>query len=76
MDRKSLKLTGEETISIEGLSGDIQPGQSLKMTVTYKDGSTDTCDLKSRIDTANEAVYFRHGGILHYVVREMIKQAS
>ncbi|SET45783.1 aconitate hydratase [Marinobacter segnicrescens] len=76
VDRKSLKLTGEETISIEGLSGDIQPGQSLKMTVTYKDGSTDTCDLKSRIDTANEAVYFRHGGILHYVVREMIKQAS
>ncbi len=75
VDRKSLKLTGEETISIEGLSGDIQPGQSLKMTVTYKDGSTDTCDLKSRIDTANEAVYFRHGGILHYVVREMIKQA-
>ncbi|MGM0570563.1 aconitate hydratase AcnA [Marinobacter sp.] len=75
VDRKSLKLTGEETISIEGLSGDIQPGQTLKMTVTYKDGSTETCDLKSRIDTANEAVYFRHGGILHYVVREMIKQA-
>jgi aconitate hydratase len=76
VDRKSLKLTGEETISIEGLSGDIQPGQTLKMTVTYKDGSTETCDLKSRIDTANEAVYFRHGGILHYVVREMIRQAS
>ncbi|SFR80894.1 aconitate hydratase [Marinobacter daqiaonensis] len=75
VDRKSLKLTGEETISIEGLSGDIQPGQTLKMTVTYKDGSTETCDLKSRIDTANEAVYYRHGGILHYVVREMIKAA-
>ncbi|MFC4258026.1 aconitate hydratase AcnA [Marinobacter lacisalsi] len=76
VDRKSLKLTGEETISIEGLAGDIEPGQTLKMTVTYKDGSTETCDLKSRIDTANEAVYFRHGGILHYVVREMIRQAS
>ena len=74
-DRKSLKLTGEETISIEGLSGDIKPGQTLTMTVTYKDGSTETCDLKSRIDTANEAVYFRHGGILHYVVREMLKSA-
>ncbi|MGM0952806.1 MAG: aconitate hydratase AcnA [Pseudomonadota bacterium] len=74
-DRKSLKLTGEETISIEGLSGDIQPGQTLTMTVKYKDGSTDSCELKSRIDTANEAVYFKHGGILHYVVREMLKNA-
>ncbi|MDO3721187.1 aconitate hydratase AcnA [Marinobacter sp. chi1] len=74
-DRKSLKLTGEETISIEGLSGDIKPGQTLTMTVTYKDGSTETCELKSRIDTANEAVYFKHGGILHYVVREMLRSA-
>ncbi|WP_417538805.1 aconitate hydratase AcnA [Marinobacter sp.] len=74
-DRKSLKLTGEEIISISGLSGDITPGQTLTMTVTYKDGSTATCDLKSRIDTANEAVYFHHGGILHYVVREMLKSA-
>ena len=75
VDRKSLKLTGEETITIEGLSGDIEPGQTLTMTVTYKDGATETCELKSRIDTANEAVYFRHGGILHYVVREMIREA-
>ena len=74
-DRKSLKLTGEETISISGLSGEITSGQTLTMTVTYKDGSTATCDLKSRIDTANEAVYFVHGGILHYVVREMLKSA-
>ncbi|MBK1873233.1 aconitate hydratase AcnA [Marinobacter sp. 1-3A] len=74
-DRKSLKLTGEETISISGLSGEITPGQTLTMTVTYKDGSTATCDLKSRVDTANEAVYFHHGGILHYVVREMLKSA-
>ena len=74
-DRKSLKLTGEETISIEGLSGEIKPGQTLKMTVKYKDGSTESCELKSRIDTANEAVYFQHGGILHYVVREMLRTA-
>ena len=74
-DRKSLKLTGEETISIQGLSGEIKPGQTLTMTVKYKDGSTETCELKSRIDTANEAVYFQHGGILHYVVREMLKNA-
>ncbi len=76
VDRKTLKLTGEETLTIEGLSGEIKPGQMLTMTITYKDGSTQTCQLRSRIDTANEAVYFRHGGILHYVVREMINQAS
>lgn len=75
VDRNSLKLTGDETISIEGLSGDIQPGQTLTMTVKYKDGSTESCELKSRIDTANEALYFRHGGILHYVVREMLNNA-
>lgn len=74
-DRKSLKLTGEEAISIQGLAGDIQPGQTLEMTVTYADGHSTTCKLLSRIDTANEAVYFRHGGILHYVVREMIRTA-
>ena len=74
-DRKSLELTGEETITIEGLSGEIKPGQTLTMTVTYKDGGTETCELKSRIDTANEAVYFKHGGILHYVVREMLRTA-
>ncbi len=73
--RKSLKLTGEETISITGLSGDVQPGATLEMTVTYPDGKTETCKLKSRIDTANEATYFKHGGILHYVLREMIKAA-
>lgn len=74
-DRKSLKLTGEETISIEGLSGEIKPGRIFTMTVTYKDGSTATCELLSRIDTANEAEYFRHGGILHYVVRQMLQNA-
>ncbi|MEX0605802.1 MAG: aconitate hydratase AcnA [Marinobacter sp.] len=74
-DRKSLKLNGEQTVSIEGLSGEIKPGQTLTMTVKYKDGSTESCELKSRIDTANEAVYFKHGGILHYVVREMIRTA-
>ena len=75
MDRKSLKLTGEETISIKGLSDTIKPGQKLEMTVTYPDGATDSCELLSRIDTANEAVYFKHGGILHYVVREMLRNA-
>ncbi|MDX1634853.1 MAG: aconitate hydratase AcnA, partial [Marinobacter sp.] len=74
-DRKSLKLTGDETISIQGLAGDVKPGAELEMTVTYPDGDTKTCKLKSRIDTVNEATYFKHGGILHYVLRDMIGTA-
>ncbi|MBS3805851.1 MAG: aconitate hydratase AcnA, partial [Oleiphilaceae bacterium] len=74
-DRKSLKLTGDETISISGLSGEIDPGAKLTMTVTYPDGGTESCELISRIDTVNEATYYKHGGILHYVLREMVKAA-
>ena len=61
--------------SASSLSGEIKPGQTLTMTVKYKDGSTENCELKSRIDTANEAVRFQHGSILHYVVREMLRTA-
>ncbi|MDX1757381.1 MAG: aconitate hydratase AcnA [Marinobacter sp.] len=76
VSRQSLKLTGEETVSIAGLAGDIEPGASLTMTVEYPDGRCETCELITRIDTANEATYFRHGGILHYVIREMIAEHS
>jgi aconitate hydratase len=74
-DRKSLKLTGEEKISLKGLTGDIKPGQKVTMKVTYPDGKEESVELDSRIDTANEAKYFINGGILHYVLREMIKAA-
>ncbi|MDG5501506.1 aconitate hydratase AcnA [Marinobacter sp. BGYM27] len=74
-DRKSLKLTGEETISLSGMAGETKPGQTIQMTVTYPDGNEEKVDLVSRIDTVNEAGYFLNGGILHYVLREMIKSA-
>ncbi|MGP4845043.1 aconitate hydratase AcnA [Marinobacter sp. 1Y8] len=74
-DRKSLKLTGEETISLTGMAGETKPGQTIQMTVTYPDGNEEKVDLVSRIDTVNEASYFVNGGILHYVLREMIKSA-
>ncbi len=74
-DRKSLKLTGEETISLSGMAGETKPGQTIQMTVTYRDGNEEKVDLVSRIDTVNEAGYFLNGGILHYVLREMIKSA-
>ncbi|WP_447926987.1 aconitate hydratase AcnA [Vreelandella sp. EE27] len=71
--RESLGLTGDEEVSIEGL-GDLSPGSNVK--VTIKKGSDErTIEAKCRIDTINELAYYRHGGILHYVLRKMIGAA-
>ena len=71
--RKTLGLTGDEEISIEGLS-DLSPGGSVKVTIHSADGEH-RIDAKCRIDTLNELAYYRHGGILHYVLRKMIGAA-
>ena len=70
--RQTLQLTGDETVTIGGLNGGVGAGGRLTMTVAYPDGRSEQCEVLSRIDTVNEATYFRHGGILHYVVREML----
>ncbi|PFG57932.1 aconitate hydratase [Vibrio sp. ES.051] len=75
-DRLSLGLSGSETINIEGLSGEIHPGQTYTMLINHPDGTHTSCNLLSRIDTSTEATYFKHGGILHYVVRKMLKEKS
>ena len=72
-DRKSLGLTGDEEISIEGLA-DLTPGGTVKVTIQTADGEKNV-DAKCRIDTENELSYYRHGGILHYVLRKMIGAA-
>ena len=71
--RKTLGLTGDEEISIAGLS-DLSPGGSVKVTIHSADGER-SVDAKCRIDTLNELAYYRHGGILHYVLRKMIGAA-
>ena len=71
--RTTLGLTGDEEISIEGLS-DLSPGGSVKVTIHGPDGKHNI-DAKCRIDTLNELAYYRHGGILHYVLRKMIGAA-
>ena len=70
--RKSLGLTGKETVSIEGLE-DVTPGATVPCTITMEDGSEKTIDLKCRIDTAIEVDYVKHGGVLHYVLRNLAK---
>lgn len=68
--RKSLNLDGSEVISISGLS-DMKPKAKLKAEIKRKDGKTETIELQSRIDTANELEYYKNSGILHYVLRNL-----
>ena len=72
--RKSLGLTGEETVSISGLDT-IQPLQEVPCTITMADGTVKEITLKCRIDTAIEIEYIEHGGVLHYVLRNLAKAA-
>ena len=69
-NRKTLGLTGEETVSIPGLT-EVQPRQIVKATITYADGSTKEIDLLCRIDTEVEIEYVENGGVLHYVLRNL-----
>ncbi|MGQ7244250.1 aconitate hydratase AcnA [Salinicola sp. V024] len=68
--RETLGLTGDETVSIEGLK-DLAPGSTVKVTIASDKGEK-KIDALCRIDTANELEYYRHGGILHYVLRSML----
>ncbi len=72
--RKSLGLTGEETVSIHGLDT-IRPLAEVPCTITSPDGDTREITLKCRIDTAIEVEYIEHGGVLHYVLRNLAKAA-
>ena len=72
--RKSLNLKGDETVSISGLDT-IEPLQEVPCTITYADGTEKVITLKCRIDTAIEVEYVEHGGVLHYVLRNLAKSA-
>jgi aconitate hydratase len=69
---KSLNLTGAETVTIDGIAG-LLPRQVVSVKVAYPDGASRTFDAKVRIDTENELDYYRNGGILHYVLRELAR---
>jgi aconitate hydratase len=68
--RATLGLSADDTFSIRGLA-DLVPGQDVTVEVTRADGSSFSFTALCRIDTANEMEYYRHGGILHYVLRKL-----
>jgi len=69
---QSLKLDGSEVIDITGLERGIKPMQDVTMTIRRKDGKSEQVPLKLRIDTPIEVDYYAHGGILPYVLRELL----
>ena len=71
--RKTLGLTGSETVSIHGLEGDLKPLSLVPCTITSADGTQRTIQIKCRIDTEIEIEYVEHGGVLHYVLRDLAK---
>ena len=70
---QTIGLTGQENFVIEGLSL-LKPGQKLLVKTRVANGSTGQFSVTARIDTPNELEYFRHGGILPYVLRQSLKQ--
>jgi aconitate hydratase len=70
--RKDYGFTGRETVDIPGLSGDIKPRMRVEATIHRPDGSTEKLPLVLMILTADEVAYFKNGGILPYVLRNLI----
>ena len=70
--RAGLRLDGTETFDVLGIASDMKPRAELKLRIRRANGACDELPVASRIDTAEELVYYRHGGILPYVYREMV----
>jgi aconitate hydratase len=72
VSRKTLNLDGTESFDLIGIAGDIKPGMEVPLTITRANGETETVPLKCRIDTLDEVDYYLHGGILQYVLRNLM----
>jgi aconitate hydratase len=72
-DARALGLDGTETFALHGLEDGIHPREELQLVIQRANGATETVPVTSRIDTAVEADYYRHGGILPYVLRKIIE---
>lgn len=70
---ESLGLTGTESFDISGIADNLTPGKLLNVTATTQDGNTVNFQVKCRIDTPIEVDYYRHGGILQYVLRDVMQ---
>jgi aconitate hydratase len=69
--RDSLGLSGRESYAIEGVAADLAPGKRLAVTARADDGATTAFEVVCRIDTPVELDYYKHGGILQFVLRQL-----
>jgi aconitate hydratase len=76
MTRQTLNLDGSELFDIAGLTAGIKPRMDVACRIARKDGTTQAITLLCRIDTLDEVEYYRHGGILPYVMRNLAKTAA
>ena len=72
-NRESLGLTGHEVFSVSGIADGLEAGKELSVTAKSDDGDTKDFKVVARIDTLNELDYYKHGGILQYVLRALLK---
>ncbi len=70
-----LGLTGHEVFDIVGIDNDLQPGQELTVRATAEDGAVTTFTVICRVDTPVEVNYYHNGGILHTVLRDIVREA-
>jgi len=73
---ETLELTGEEVVDVVGLENGIKPQMDVTLVITRSDGSRQNVTVLLRIDTPIEVDYYLHGGILPYVLRELIGKAA
>jgi aconitate hydratase len=73
--RQTLNLNGQEVLDVVGVEAGLRPRMDLMLRIHDADGSTRELPLTCRIDTLDELEYFRHGGILQYVLRGLLKAA-
>jgi aconitate hydratase len=72
---QTLKLDGSETYDVVGLTAEIKPQQDITLRITRKGGAVENVPVRCRIDTPIEIDYYQHGGILPYVLRQIVARA-
>jgi len=72
MNRTNLKLVGSELVSVLNLEDGINPSDKVTLEIKYNSGDIKKIETLCRIDTKNELEYYKNGGILQYVLRNMI----